>query len=879
MNLFCQKVEDVPSEPPFAEGADPSMTDYWAKTDDDGNPGVSVQEHLFDVGAVALLLAKMFAAGQVGQTFSPAQVAFLAAIHDIGKISPGFQRKCVPWLDRNQLKTVDANSSWKTIMEPDHGAVSHHAIQNFFNDLGLPPETAKYLSCILGGHHGKPHTPDDELYTPHKSVGRHHGGIDWAAARTQVLRQVADHFLVNPSVLPALDGDSPFLWWLAGLTTVADWIGSDERFFPVTPQSRAAGWDRDAATRRALGPLALGSLPVKDDLSFPDIFGFSPNALQSSAMEHIRGPGVYVLEAPMGMGKTEAALAAAYQLLRDGQATGLYFALPTQLTSNRIHLRVQDFLNRVAREPRQVRLIHANSWLVDSAPVVVPRPSANFTMEDARVGEEWFASSRRALLAGFGVGTIDQALLGVVAARHFFVRRFALAGKIVILDEVHSYDLYTGTLVDRLIETLEALGCTVIVLSATLTGERLRQLVREDSTNTPQSNLPSYPLLSWRTPAGSSSAVVEPPPPRSVTVEFSEHAKALDDACEVARAGGTVLWICDTVDAAQRQWERFGTVIGDSIPLGLLHSRFPFFRRAAIEHEWMARLGKGGSTRCGSVLVATQVVEQSVDLDADFLVTELAPTDMLLQRLGRLWRHPRERRPVPCATVRILSEASPLEDLRRLGARSLRQALGKKSFVYQPYVLLRSLQVWQGLCEVVLPADIRALLEDTYRELGDEPAGWRELAQAMDDRLTKEHLKALYATNIWNLALEDEEGLQTRLDDRPTVDLLLCRDTSQHQLRFLDGRSFTWRSGPVPFPLRKAIHENLVRVPLHAFVRGPASPLGQALGRSLMLGTVAADGVVTCENLVPEVTLQYSDALGLCMERSHPQGEDDGEVL
>lgn len=855
------------------------MTEFWAKTDDDGNPGVSVQEHLLDVGAVALLLAEAFAAGQESQPFSSAQVAFLAAIHDIGKISPGFQRKCARWLDQNRLKTEDANSSWKTIMEPDHGAVSHHAIQAFFNDLGLPLETSKYLACILGGHHGKPHSPDDELFTPQKSVGRFHGAIDWDAERVQALRQVGDHYQFDPTALPALDGNSPFLWWLAGLTTVADWIGSDERFFPVTSQSRAAGWDRDNATHRALEPLAIGQLHVKDGLSFPAIFGFTPNALQVSAMEHIRGPGVYVLEAPMGMGKTEAALAAAYQLLRDGQATGLYFALPTQLTSNRIHLRVQDFLDRVALEPRQVRLIHANSWLVDSAPLVVPRPSAATSIKDARIGEDWFASSRRALLAGFGVGTIDQALLGVVAARHFFVRRFALAGKVVILDEVHSYDLYTGTLVDRLIETLEALGCTVIVLSATLTGARLRQLVREESPATQPVVLPPYPLLSWKTPAGSSSAVVEPPPSRSVAVEFSENAKAQDDACTVARAGGTVLWICDTVDAAQRQWVRFRTMLGDAIPLGLLHSRFPFVRREAIEQEWMARLGKGGSTRCGSVLVATQVVEQSVDLDADFLVTELAPTDMLLQRLGRLWRHSRERRPVPRATVRILSEERPLEDLRRLDARSIRQSLGKKSFVYQTYVLLRTLQVWQGLSEVVLPSDIRALLEDTYLERNDDPAGWRELALAMEDRLAKEHLKALYATNIWNLALEDEEGLQTRLDDRPTVDLLLCRDTSQHQLRFLDGRSFTWRSGPVPFPLRKAIHENLVRVPLHAFVGGTTSPLGQALGRSLALGQVGMDGAVACENLKPEVTLRYSDALGLCMERAHPQGEDDGEVL
>jgi CRISPR-associated endonuclease/helicase Cas3 len=188
------------------------------------------------------------------------------------------------------------------------------------------------------------------------------------------------------------------------------------------------------------------------------------------------------IEAPMGHGKTEAALAAAYRLLSSNQATGIYFALPTQVTSNRIHKRVEAFIERIASDSAYVRLAHRASWLREDSYI-------------SEVGEafSWFASPKRALLCPFGVGTVDQALLGIVCARHFFVRQFALAGKVVILDEIHSYDLYTGTLIDTLVKRLRELGCTVIILSATLTASRRETLLRAANAQVIDSDV--YPLL------------------------------------------------------------------------------------------------------------------------------------------------------------------------------------------------------------------------------------------------------------------------------------------------------------------------------------------------------------------------------------------------
>ena len=492
------------------------------------------------------------------------------------------------------------------------------------------------------------------------------------------------------------------MWWLAGLTSVADWIGSDENFFPA--ESGVVETDAATIAQRAITTIGFVAPEVTAGLSFHDLFHdeqrpdiqFTPNEMQLRAISTITAPGVYVIEAPMGTGKTEAALGAAYQLLADKKARGIYFALPTQATSNRMHRRMAEFVRRIAPTTVGSRIIHGNSWLLEQELGFSPAASGKQdAANDARIGRDWFASAKRALLAPFGVGTVDQALLGVVAAKHFFVRHYALAGKVVILDEIHSYDIYTGTLIDKLISTLEGLGCTVIVLSATLTGKRRSQIVWSGDEEDSNENLP-YPLITGRRENKPFPPVpAAPPPPRDVEVVFEASDDAVKEAVALAENGGCVLWICNTVGSAQEQYQRFRAVAGERFRLGLLHSRFPFWRREELEDEWMERLGKNGATRCASILVSTQIVEQSVDLDADLLVTELAPTDMLLQRTGRLWRHERGRPPASSPRLIILEETANLDDFRQMNTRSIVKTLGGKAYVYDPYVLLRSLEVWK----------------------------------------------------------------------------------------------------------------------------------------------------------------------------------------
>jgi len=293
-----------------------------------------------------------------------------------------------------------------------------------------------------------------------------------------------------------------------------------------------------------------------------------------------------------------------------------------------------------------------------------------------------------------------------------------------------------------------------------------------------------------------------------------------------------VLWIRNTVAEAQTAMKRLRSErCGKTPELAALHSRFPQFRRERLERFWLNRLGRNPRRRPrGCVLVATQVVEQSVDIDADFLLTDLAPTDMLLQRIGRLWRHQGRpemaaRRPASAKHEVWVNHPHLPDDA---DASALVAALGKSAHVYAPYVLLRSLVEWQQVAQrgfLTLPTDIRPLLEVTYdpaREADDSPA-WADLRCKLISEATELRQKALSATHVWTLPdLEDEEGIQTRWSNLETISLLLVRNASikgrELTLEPLHGRPFVihphlWETDAAKaFAASKTIHRNLVRV-------------------------------------------------------------------
>lgn len=852
------------------------MTSYWAKTNPDGTPGVDVHQHLLRVGIVARILAEDRRQWFEGFGIDPVVVSALAGLHDLGKISAGFQSKCPAWLEKNGLTLESANGAWVNLQR-DHSRISQFTLQGFLAEPGvdLGRSSANWWAAAVGCHHGRIHYPGERGLRSEAGMA----SDIWEERRREEVR----HFLVEMSIdlqasLPkqSVSPEFPALWAVAGLTSVADWIGSDEGCFP-TERDLAVEEIRARAAER-IKTIGLKVPQVVSGLSFTDLFTFSPYELQTAAMEFIRSPGIYAIEAPMGMGKTEAALGVAYQLLCAGLATGIYFALPTQATSNRIHRRLNDFIGRICPDAPSARLIHANSWLMTD--LSYPIPSAtDLGEDDARQARDWFASAKRALLAPFGVGTVDQALLSILAAKHFFVRRFALAGKVVIVDEVHSYDIYTGTLVGKLCEELGKLGCTVLLLSATLTRRRRRALV----PGFPQPGLSGeaehYPLLSGARTGGQPlpPRATAGPGPKTVAVNFRSQEEALQLAVDTAKSGACVLWISNTVDRAQKVYSLLNTERFAEFKLGLLHARFPFFRREELEEYWMDALGKDGVRPRGCILVATQVVEQSVDLDADLMITELAPTDMLLQRMGRMWRHPREIRPVAAPELCVVREQHTLDEFRAMDAAAIKNTLGPKAWVYAPYVLLRSLEVWSHLNSIRLPGDIRHVLEETYADVEELPSGWEELRQQIEGARFAERMVAERNANLFNLALSDEEGVQTRLNSVPTVSLILAKERCGNSIKLLNGDRIHMKGDEFDITNARALHRNLVRVPKRKVFAAfqTARETANYVRGEQALAVIDVSGLVSVPGLRPDVRLQWDRDYGLKIVRDGGEADDE----
>lgn len=865
---------------------------FWAKTTKEGLPGISVFHHTLNVGHVAYFIAEQRQSFLAGFKLSTLQVAIMAALHDIGKISQGFQSKCPAWLDQNGLTKISA--LWQHL-EGEHAKVSQFTVQNLLLNTGkLERESTFYWAVAVGAHHGRLYSPSEKdglKKAPGMSNddnGQSHALVcdaAWERERQRVAKQLIEHFGELPDT--KIKRDSPGLWWLAGLISVSDWIGSDIRNFPADKNFEPE--ESQQRARQAVETIGFAYPAIRSGLDFSQLFPpetldtkpLTPNDLQIKALEAITEPGIYAIEAPMGMGKTEAALACAYRLLCEGKTNGIYFALPTQVTSNRIHRRVNQFIQAICSTPESIstRLIHANSWLIEGITIPKLAPTCiNAASEDARVANDWFASPKRALLAHFGVGTVDQTLLSVVAAKHFFVRRFGLAGKVVILDEVHSYDFYTGSLIQELCKTLQALDCTVILLSATLTPERRNAFL---GGNGASQETTDYPLITGRQTSGIfiTPRPANPPPDKSVHIAFIKSNKAMNKAWDKAKQGACVLWICDTISNAQDTYTHFEVLAqqeSQAPALGLLHSRFPYYRREQLENDWMERLGKDGVAKGlrpnGCVLVSTQVVEQSVDLDADLLVTELAPTDMLLQRIGRLWRHERGLRPVNRAECWILQESANVDELRTLGKENIRKALGAKSWVYAPYVLLRTLEEWSSANRqiVEIPSKIRSLLEATYIEHDDEPKGWEAWKEEMIGNGFALKSRALMATNILGITfLEDHEGVQTRINERPTVQLILVTSVDKNNLTLLNGEQVNVANDLFRVQAARALHKNLVKVPKSIFA--VAKVMGSKTSRYVKgeqtIAEIQLDGIVKIADLKADYTIYWHNDRGLEIRR------------
>ena len=739
----------------------------WAKTGQGGRWHPLIY-HMVDVAQVALALwsaalppaarDRLSLALDLSEEDAGRWVAFLAGLHDIGKASPAFalaKSEALASLVARQIPRPPR------LDECPHGLVTAWAVPSILEGFGLPSDLAGQLAVVLGGHHGDlPGGGEiDEVSLPAR------GGSRWETARMSLARRLAESVGL-PEAVPTQSLDNATALFLAGLVSVADWVGSAaEHFEPVATDTNKecpidiAAYTHDAERRAGLALERLGWLarPVHSArVGFRELFPriAAPRPLQLAAVElagQLDSPTLVLIEAPMGEGKTEAAMYLVDSWAATLGQSGCYFALPTQATSDQMLGRVREFLaGRYSSEVANLQLLHGHASL--SAEFAILRragdslfaPSqiygGNGAREDRVVAAEWFTYRKRGLLAPFGVGTVDQALLAALQTRHVFVRLFGLAHKPIVVDEVHAYDTYMTSLLERLLEWLAALGSSVVLLSATLPRGKAEALLAAYGRGlgagaVRPSEVAEYPRLSWLSARASGSRHVATSAEMSRTLQVrwvdgrlpnpGEPFALGEDVKEALRDGGCAAVICNTVRRAQDVYlalkPYFGDLADDGFPeLDLLHARFPYEERQRRERRSLVRFGKpDGQVQAGedepasvcrpkrAVLVSTQIIEQSLDLDFDLMVSDLAPVDLLLQRSGRLQRHQRVRpEGLPTPTMWIcLPELDP-SDIPSFGQGD--------GLIYEPHVLLRSWLTLRGCDQIRIPEGVEELVESVY---------------------------------------------------------------------------------------------------------------------------------------------------------------------
>jgi len=665
--------------------------------------------HMLDVAAVAERLIAPFGLEAPRRD----ALVFLIALHDLGKISEGF---------RAMLRGEAAGGRYR------HWQVSEvllcHHDDLLATYLGSAPHRRAALYAAVAGHHGRP----SDLPLPMGRRLARHGpwedaldlaGIGVAAAR-EVIAAFAALWPEASLEGMSLEEAQTLGWWLAGLCTTADWIGSNTEWFApnaqAMPLSAYLAQTRPTAAKAVEG-VGLGGCDLRNSA----LFDFKLHRMQDACVQVPlpEGPMLAVIEDETGAGKTEAALLLAQRMLAAGKGRGLYFALPTMATADAMFARATKVVGRMFDAPR-ITLAHGRAGLsVAFRDIQASRADS----PDDVTCTDWLAQSRRrALLADVGVGTIDQALLAVLPVKFQTLRYFGLSSKILIVDEVHELgEPYIGAELEALLRMHRAAGGSAILLTATLPlAQRARLLAVYDG----QAPSAAYPALTVAGGVGVSDLPQATGPKGPVRVaRLGRMDAAVEVIAQAAARGAACVWVRNSVDDAIAAVQ---ALLAAGVEADLLHARFALGDRKRIEAAAGERFGKDGKGRAGRVLVGTQVLESSLDFDFDVMVSDLAPMAALVQRAGRLWRHmterPRAQRPVPAPVLHVLAPdpAQVVDD------RWLQGVLGGGAFVYPLADQWRTADHLFRVGEITAPSGLRALIEAVHG------AGVRDVPPALE---------------------------------------------------------------------------------------------------------------------------------------------------
>lgn len=680
------------------------LNDFWAKTE----PFQSVTTHGVVSGHVCRSLMENYLSKgvvtRIADLMSMAEdelfdfMAYLVALHDVGKLEFHFQSMDLRTAERLRACGIDRDFLGKEHFR--HEKTGEIAAKRLWKRQGQDEDSSFIFSAIIGAHHQKNNGAG--------SVSKH----PFFEKLREELECVLHQQLVGASDLnlPELpeENEGVVEAVLLGILILSDWIASSALF------SDAEGWignpdSQEEIRRRTLEFLFQSGLKPDSviwEKEFSKVWPWIPQSGMrpiQNAVEAIEAADkrhrLVLIEAPMGEGKTEAGMYAAVQMIRKWRKDGFYVAMPTAATSNQMVLRMQSWFS-ACEVSDAVRLLHSMAWLEDQSQI------KKQSHDDHNEIIGWLEPVRRGLLGQFAVGTIDQVLLSVTKARYAVLRLLGMSNKVLVIDEIHSYDVYMGKFLDLLLKWCRAMDVPVVMLSATLPPKLKAKLLKPYTSQVLSSG---YPLI---TTVDENGVVEEHRVDRTerrltVGVELLPILNSPEiiaqKAISLTENGGCICILMNTVKQAQTVFsvlEQFFD--GD---LMLFHAQYPAARRKEIEEECIRKFGKDKQHRPEkAILVATQVVEQSLDVDFDAMLTAVAPVDLLLQRMGRVFRHNDTVRPVyfqkPMLWIMI-------PDGENFGA---------DAYVYPEVLLRQSIHVLSS-CEVVrIPEDLAQLISDGYDE-------------------------------------------------------------------------------------------------------------------------------------------------------------------
>lgn len=687
----------------------------------------------------------------------------LALLHDVGKITPVFQNKIA--------KSIEGHFEFLTnlgfnlaVMSDSYSQKSPHQLagQAILNFNGFPEE----FSEIVGSHHGRGNF--GKAIDQFEDYSYNYFGIKnsqknlWIGLWNEWISFALNDTGFTVDTLPKPDIKSQML--LTGLLIMSDWIASNTYYFPYVSIDDLSEEKRvKYAFDRLDLPCTLELHTVCDNPQvFADKFSFKSNFMQNKIMEIVSQndfSGLYILEAPMGLGKTEAALSAAEILIDKCGLGGIYFGLPTQATANGIFGRIREWASKCDTETHSIRLAHGMTELNEEYQSMFHGTASSYA--DDNVDEDnnnsvivhtWFEGRKQALLADFVIATIDQFLLASLKQKHVMLRHLGLAGKVVILDECHAYDAYMNIYLDHTLTWMGAYNVPVIILSATLPAKRRAQLVKAylNMQKLPTIDSISYPVLTYTTKDNNAISMALPCeiPEKVVAIREIEESNLSSYIKEKLCGEGCAAVIVNTVAYAQLLSDKLASELND-YEIICFHSRFIASDRAKIEHTLLNCVGKNSTsdTRKNLIVVGTQVIEQSLDLDFDTMITELCPMDLLLQRSGRLHRHNRTR-PSNCKEP-VLAILKPSDD--------------KRNKIYYKWILEQTKRYLPD--KLVIPSCIPELVNKVYNEPSEEDKNSDTYQEYIYDIKEKERNAEKYCIKSNNLGSRYNKLLSKFVND------------------------------------------------------------------------------------------------------------------